>query len=102
MPDEICNGQQPLIKALYSPLCVHVVFILSQGKCSGWLQYMYKTFFVVICKILLPTVTNQIYIILSTGSKNSTEQNRTSSLREKYRIKKMEGDYSSWNLIKMC
>ena len=34
-------------------------------------------FLVAICKILLPTVTNQMYIILSIGSKNSTEQNRT-------------------------
>jgi len=31
-----------------------------------------------------------MYIILSIGSKNSTERKRTSILREKYRITKME------------
>ena len=38
IPDEICNGQWPLIEGLYCPLlcvCVWMVFILSQGKCSG-------------------------------------------------------------------
>jgi len=34
-------------------------------------------------------------IILSIGWKNSTEQKRTSILREKYRITKIEEDYSS-------
>lgn len=91
MPDEICNGQWPSINVLHSPhLCV--VFILWQGKCRGWLQYMYIKYFLVLLLPLLPNMHNFINWIKKVYGKKENQY-----VKGEVQNHKVEEDYSSWN-----